>query len=86
MDRLADVEVLPEVNNAGRVYDINIRQNNLYKVVQLNDIWESFKVNFSVLAPIESHGDDMLISGSRDELGNWNKTSGPILMTRSIIN
>jgi len=25
MDRLADVEVLPEVNNAGRVYDVNIR-------------------------------------------------------------
>ena len=28
----------------------------------------------------------MLITGSRDELGNWNKTSGPIQMTRSIIN
>ena len=55
-------------------------------MVQLNDIWESFKVNFSVFAPIETHGDDMLITGSRDELGNWNKTSGPIQMTRSIIN
>jgi len=53
--------------------------------VQLNDIWESFKVNFSVYAPCETHGDQMFISGSRDELGNWNK-SGPISMVRSIIN
>jgi len=54
--------------------------------VQLNDIWESFKVNFSVYAPDESHGDQMLMSGSRDELGNWNKASGPIQMSKSIIN
>jgi hypothetical protein len=86
MDRLADVEVLPEVNNAARVYDINRRENNQYKVVQLNDVWESFRVNFSVYAPIETHGDQMFISGSRDELGNWNKTSSPGQMTRSIIN
>ena len=86
MDRLADVEVLPEVNNAARAYDINLRQNNLYKVVQLNDVWESFRVNFSVYAPMETHSDQMFISGSRDELGNWNKTSSPIQMTRSIIN
>ena len=47
MDRLADVEVLPEINSRGGIQDVQ------YKVVQLNDIWESFKVNFSVYTPIE---------------------------------
>ena len=54
MDRLADVEVLPEIQKSNQV---GLIRNGVYKIVQLNDIWESFKVNFSVYSPNEDLND-----------------------------
>ena len=54
MDRLADVEVLPEIQKSNQV---GLIRHGVYKIVQLNDIWESFKVNFSVYSPIEDLND-----------------------------
>ena len=56
-DRIADLAVLPDLTPG----------TNL-KTVEIFDEWESFRINFKMM---HSSQEQVFISGSRDELGDW---------------
>lgn len=47
------------------------------KQVKLNDDWEQFTVKFSINYAMSIEDCNLMISGSRDELGCWNEGTGP---------
>lgn len=50
------------------------------KIAEINDEWETFYVRFTVFQPSQNDHEQMLICGSKEELGSWEH---PITMTRS---
>lgn len=68
-DRIADLAVLPDLTPG----------TNL-KTVEIFDEWESFRINFKMM---HSSQEQVFISGSRDELGDWQNKSEPLYLNKA---
>ena len=79
MDRLAELRLLPEIKSEGACVDHHHTHAHDHhsgyntKKVELNDEWETFKMTFQVFHPNDV---TMRLSGSRAELGEWEKGTG----------
>ena len=50
----------------------------------MNDIWETYSVNFSIYYPLSDENECMRIMGEEKEAGKWAQELGPQKMTESI--
>jgi hypothetical protein len=83
MDRLAELRLLPEIKNKGVVghhLTNSHLQHQFAKQVELNDEWEAFRVTFSIFHPQDVA---VRLSGSRPEIGDWEKATGQLTCHRS---
>ena len=69
-------------NRVTDLYLLHQEQNPTTKSCQtanvvLNDLWETYSVNFSIYYPLDEATEVMRINGEGKELGAWNKGLGP---------
>jgi hypothetical protein len=72
-DRIADLELLPEISNTAKLSMLKKKPKDLgnkeVKYVELHDEWNTYKVTFSVFHPFTNSDDQMHISADHPSLG-----------------